>query len=141
MEKDNFFTRARFETKWFCLKKCDESNLRQNSVKGLKDPKTQNVLKNATTKCAKSRHYSLSWQRSVKFCKDFTRDKICLHKYCLHVCTFFSISETALGVYLMGTENVGILPTLSGYSAQQMGKLTFKRNNFHLEKGPKKFKM
>ena len=63
MEKDNFFTRAGFELKYFYLKKYinhDKSNSQQNSVKGPKDPncaknaksniKLQNVLKNATKK-------------------------------------------------------------------------------------------
>ena len=75
MQKDNFFTRARFEPQLFYPKKCvnyDKSILRQNSVKGPKEPNSakkfqkitksvQNVPKNATKKreCV---YYSLSQQ-------------------------------------------------------------------------------
>ena len=41
MQKDNFFTQARFEPKKIYPKKCvnhDKSNSRQNSEKGPKDP-------------------------------------------------------------------------------------------------------
>ena len=64
MKKAIFFTQRGFEPKIFYQKKCenyDKSNLRQNSVKGPKDPnnakkmsksniKFQNVPKNATIK-------------------------------------------------------------------------------------------
>ena len=101
MQKDNFFTRARFEPKLFCKKKCvnyDKSTLGQNSVKGPKETNSansnnirfQNVLK-MPSKRANVWHYSSSRQNSVKFCKDFTRDRIFLHKHCLHIQTFLHL--------------------------------------------------
>ena len=42
-------------------------------------------------KSVKLRHYSLSWQNSVKFCKDFTPDRIFLHQHCWHVGTFLHL--------------------------------------------------
>ena len=57
MQKDNFFTRAKFEPKYYNPKKCvnyDKSTLQQNSVKGPKEPYSninfKNVQKNATKK-------------------------------------------------------------------------------------------
>ena len=42
------------------------------------------------TKSAKLRHYSLSWQNSVKFCKDVTRDRIFyMNIVCMFLCCFF----------------------------------------------------
>ena len=44
MQKDNFFTQTLFVPKNFYPKKCinyDKSSLRQNSIKGLKDPNSE----------------------------------------------------------------------------------------------------
>ena len=56
----------------------------------------QNVQK-IPPKSAKSQHYSLSWQKSVKFGKDFTRDRIFLHKHCSHVHTFLQLWSGIIG--------------------------------------------
>ena len=68
------------------LKKCvnhNKSNLRQNSVKGQKDPNSAKIFKKKTwssklcqknpPKRAKSWHNSLSWQNRVQFSKDFKK--------------------------------------------------------------------
>ena len=85
--------------KYFTQKKCvnfDKSNSRQNSVKDpnseRKMPKSNKTFQNVLelpSKGAKLQHYLLSQQNSVKFCKDFIRDRIFLHKHCSHGCTLF----------------------------------------------------
>ena len=42
-------------------------------------------------KSAKLWHYSLSWQNSVKFCKDFTQNRIFLLQHCWHIGTFLHL--------------------------------------------------
>ena len=89
MEKDTIFTPTSCVPKLFYPKKCvnyDKSEFSTNSLKGPKDQnsdkKCQKVTKNSTVckkippKTAKSQHYSLFRQNSVKFCKDFTQDRI-----------------------------------------------------------------
>ena len=98
--------------KLFSPKKClnyDKSEFSTNRVKGPKDQNSDKkrprsnikfhyVPGNAKKKREKLRHYSLSWQNSVKFCKNFTRDRIFLHQHCWHVCTF---------LHLWGTGSLG----------------------------------
>ena len=89
MQKDTIFTLTSFVPKLFYPKKWvnyDKSEFSTNRVKGQKDQnsdkKCQEVTLNSTMcqemppKTKKLRHYSLSWQNSVEFCKDFKRDRI-----------------------------------------------------------------
>ena len=74
-----------------------KSNLQQNSAKGPKDQTTakkpknnikfQNVAGKKIPKSMKLRHYSLSRQNSLKFCKDFTKDRIFYTNIGWHVFT------------------------------------------------------
>ena len=80
----------------FYPKKCvnyDKSNLRQNSLKGPKDPNSAQKKHNAP-KCArkcyqKARNYFLSRQNRVNFCKYFNWNRIFLCQHCWHVCMFY----------------------------------------------------
>ena len=86
------------------LKKMEFSTI---SVKGPKDQnsdkKCQEVTLNSTLcqemppKTEKSRHYSLSQQNSVEFCKDFTRDRIFLHQHCWHIGTILHLWPRVIG--------------------------------------------
>ena len=89
MQKDTMFPPTSFVPKLYYPKKCvnyKKSEFSTNSVKGPKDQnsdkKCQEVTLNSTIcqemplKTKKLRHYSLSWQNSKIFCKDFTRDRI-----------------------------------------------------------------
>ena len=86
MQKDKNFTPTSFVPKIFYPKKCvsyDKSEFLTNSVKGPKyqnsDKKCQEVTLNSTMcqEMPRKTENSLSQQNSVKFCKDFTRDRIC----------------------------------------------------------------
>ena len=90
VKRQFIFTQTWFEPKKIYSKKCvnyKKSNLQQKSVQGPEVPnsaknakkinrKFPNVPKKMPTKSVKSRHYSFSWQNSVKCCKDNTRDRI-----------------------------------------------------------------
>ena len=96
MQKDNYFTRARFEPKYFYPKKCvnyDKSTLQQNSVKGPKEPNSninfKNVLKNATkkSKCVTLLTFLTKQHKTVQ--RIYPRFSI--HKHCSHVRTFLHL--------------------------------------------------
>ena len=68
LQKDNFFTQARLEPKYFYPKKClsyDKSTSQQNSVKGPKEP-------NSAKKNVKTRH------KVLKCAKNATKKRKCV---------------------------------------------------------------
>ena len=94
-----FLHKQVWSQKVFYPKKCvnyDKSNLQQNSVKGQKDPnseekKCQRITKlpNFAKKCnQKAWQYSLSWQNSVNFFKDFFTQTLFTRLYVFHLCKF-----------------------------------------------------